>query len=286
MKALVRGLAGKPDGREGWPAIYRALHAHNPENWPGMENRRFFLVLRYADRLRRGVCPRTDRDMKVAPASLLEFDAWLKANPVALNWWHRPDSRLSPGEPAGWRDLWPVGSPVMEPWELANVRTPRSLVDDGDVLALQCWAAGMRCADLVEFMDFRGSAASAVLRGVEKVAADPYFQFMWAARHMKPFVLGFKQGPDHVVARMTELLGEPLLASRGELEVILKSPLFTTALEMACRLSRLKCKQVAHQRLPPGPSYHLYYVVENRPGTGKRIPADDKLEAAIARRLK
>ena len=55
---------------------------------------------------------------------------------------------------------------------------------------------------------------------------------------------------------------------------------------MACRLSRLKCKQVAHQRLPPGPSYHLYYVVENRPGTGKRIPADDKLEAAIARRLK
>lgn len=220
------------------PATLRVLGALSAVGPPRLDEERGYAAVRTLtdDHVRRN--PTSKRVMAHAPPEAQHLVSWLRCVPFAVRWWKSPYGWRAPREFPGWRDT-ENGRPHLEPHEIGQMRLPEDLVLDADVVMLQAWCQGfvprwVIQADIPKdhvWFDY----TKCFHDGLRKLHFSPFVQLAIAAPFMPPVGLDLGPGIIETAVRWAQLAKNPYLASLGELEIILRSPIFIEAYTKAQR---------------------------------------------------
>lgn len=242
-KPIIKGRTGRmppeplpySDRTMFYPAVYRLFREYHPEGFPVMTKagaHSWWMIHRYKHQISAWKpLEKTMPDPKKRNKEVVQFWNWLReARGPARKFWRSQSAfiRVMPFD--GWWDAVPPDRVVPHPVEICEFRPPRTLALNRNFIALQAWTQGMHVSTIREFMpDEKKPIAEMVFDGLLDFVNDPYVRFIYAHRHINPFVLGFNASPMRVIDRMKWLMYDPLSPTSGELEVILRAPQFLAA---------------------------------------------------------
>lgn len=185
--------------------------------------------------------------------------AWLDTSTSTFRQWLKHSRSLRAPKPPEWWWRAQGERPLLDTFELANLRLPGTLRDNISVLALQLWTQGFRLyEDLPEFLKHRFGGLRQLDEGMALLQADPWFRWVVSHRRLKQGII-FKGAAVTASYRRIQYLtvSNPLDVTEGELAQILASPLWTVAEELE-REARSKDRRPA---LLKGPWYYPVQVV-------------------------